>query len=90
MFIIIDDIMLKTDYELENEKNLFNPFEDIETLSHKDNLCIIRTWKLLDTMKFMQDAWWKLWELQADDEYVSWVPIERNILIYYKPKCKTT
>lgn len=82
--------MLKTDYELENEKNLFNPFEDIETLSHKDNLCIIRTWKLLDTMKFMQNAWWKLWELQADDVYVSWVPIERNILIYYKPKWATT
>jgi len=81
--------MLKTDYELENEKNLFNPFEDIETLSHKDNLCIIRTWKLLDTMKFMQNAWWKLWELQADDVYVSWVPIERNILIYYKPKWAT-
>lgn len=82
--------MLKTDYELENEKNLFNPFEDIETLSHKDNLCIIRTWKLLDTMKFMQNAWWRLWELQADDVYVSWVPIERNILIYYKPKWATT
>ena len=82
--------MLKTDYESENEENVFNPFEDIETLSHKDNLCIIRTWKLLDTMKFMQNAWWKLWELQADDVYVSWVPIERNILIYYKPKWATT
>lgn len=82
--------MLKTDYELEDEETLFNPFEDIETLSHKDNLCIIRTWKLLDTMKFMQDAWWRLWELQADDVYVSWVPIERNILIYYKPKWTTT
>ena len=56
MFIITDENMLKTDYELENEENLFNPFEDIETLSQKDNLCIIRTWKLLDTMKFMQDA----------------------------------
>lgn len=82
--------MLKTDYELEDEETLFNPFEDIETLSHKDNLCIIRTWKLLDTMKFMQNAWWRLWELQADDVYVSWVPIERNILIYYKPKWTTT
>lgn len=82
--------MLKTDYELEDEETLFNPFEDIETLSQKDNLCIIRTWKLLDTMKFMQDAWWRLWELQADDVYVSWVPIERNILIYYKPKWATT
>ena len=90
MFIITDENMLKTDYELEDEETPFNPFEDIETLSQKDNLCIIRTWKLLDTMKFMQNAWWRLWELQADDVYVSWVPIERNILIYYKPKWTTT
>lgn len=82
--------MLKTDYELENEENLFNPFEDIEILSHKDNLCIIRTRKLLDTLKFMQEWWWRLYELTPDDEWVSWVRIERNILIYYKPKCKNT
>ena len=47
---------------------------------------IIRTGKLMPTLWFMQDAGWKIWELTPDDEYISWVKFERNILTYYKPK----
>lgn len=90
MFITTDENMSKTDYELNLSNDGFNPFEDIEVLSRWDNWCMISTRKLLPTMKFMQDAWWRIREIVADDEYVSWVPIEKNILTYYKPKCKTT
>lgn len=90
MFITTDENMSKTDYELNLSNDGFNPFEDIEVLSRWDNWCMISTRKLLPTMEFMQDAWWRIREIVADDEYVSWVPIEKNILTYYKPKCKTT
>lgn len=67
--------------ETENMKN-FNPMEDIETCMTTDNVCIIRTSNLLPTLLFMQEVWWKLYELTPDDE--DWV--EYNILTYYKPK----
>jgi hypothetical protein len=55
MFIIIDDIMLKTDYELaENHSNTFDPIEDIEVLVKQEKWCMIRTEKLLPTLQFMQ------------------------------------
>lgn len=56
--------------------------EDIETYMMTEKLCIIRTSNLLPTLQFMQDGWWKLYDLQADDEW----EMEFNILTYYKPK----
>jgi hypothetical protein len=47
---------------------------------------MVRTRKLMPTLWFMQEAWWKIWELIPDEEYISWVKMEANILIYYKPK----
>lgn len=60
----------------------FNPIDDIETYLITERACIIRTADLLPTLQFMQECWWKLWELQADDEWNT----EYNILTYYKPK----
>ena len=62
----------------------FNPIDDIEILCQTEDTFIVRTWKLIDTLKFMQDAWWKLRQLIPDDEWES----EFNILAYYK--CKNT
>lgn len=84
--------MWKTDYELmvdeilENHFSDFDPLEDIESLAMQKNWCMIRTWKLMPTLWFMQRAGRKLWELIPDDEYISGVRLERNILTYYKPK----
>ena len=66
--------------ETENMRN-FN-FELNEFLEQTENTCIIRTSDLLNTMLFMQENWWKLWELTPDDQ--DWE--EYNILTYYKPK----
>lgn len=78
--------MLKTDYELDENlsKNVFDPIEDIELLSHQENWCVVRTEKLLPTLNFMQQTGWKIWELIPDDEFTEW-----EILIYYKPKWTT-
>ena len=70
-FIIIEDAM--TD---------FNPIEDIEMLTSLQNVCVVRTPKLIETLRFMQNCWWKIYELQPDDEW----EIEYNILTFYKPK----
>ena len=80
--------MLEIDYEQKesHSKSEFDPFEDIQFLARQENMCIVRTPKLLPTLQFMQRTWWKLWELLPDDEW--WK--EYNILTYYKPKCKTT
>jgi hypothetical protein len=40
----------------------------------------------MPTLWFMQDAGRRIWELMPDDEYISWVKFETNILTYYKPK----
>lgn len=56
----------------------FNEIDDIEVLSMQEKRCMVRTFKLLPTLLFMQSTWWRLWELQPDDE--------ADILIYYKPK----
>lgn len=64
----------------------FDAIEDIEPLAMQQSWCIIRTSKLMPTLWFMQDAGWKIWELTSDDEYISWVKWEHNILTYYKPK----
>ena len=99
MFIITDENMSKIDWVQEkdwsqnpsNERDYveFDPLEDIEVLAQQPTWCIVRTWRLFDTLKFMQNAWWKLWELQSDDETIAWVRMERNILTYYKPKWTT-
>jgi hypothetical protein len=73
MFIITDENMLKTDFE---------PLEDLEILTSLSNLMVVRTWKLLPALQFMQECGWKLWELTPDDE--DW--IEYNILTFYKKK----
>lgn len=65
--------MLKTDFE---------PLDDIEMIVSLSNLCVVRTAKLLPTLQFMQKLGWRLWELQADDEWDK----EYNLLTYYKPK----
>jgi hypothetical protein len=54
MFIITDENMLKTDYEQNYHSNGFDPIDDIEVLSQQNNLCMIRTEKLLPTLFFMQ------------------------------------
>ena len=38
----------------------------------------------MPTLWFMQDAGWKIWSMESDDEYISWVKFEKNILTYYK------
>lgn len=82
MFITIIEAM--TNF---NEKYPdFDPIEDIEPLAMQENWCQVRTWKLMPTLWFMQNAGWKIWELVPDDEYISWVRFEKNILTYYKPK----
>ena len=58
----------------------FDAIEDIEPLAMQQNWCIIRTSKLMPTLWFMQDAGRKIWELTSDDEYISWVKWEHNIL----------
>ena len=73
MFIIIDDAMWRTDFE---------PFDDMEMLTSHSNLCVVRTFKLLPTLMFMQEKGWRLRDLQPDDEE----GIEREILTFYKPK----
>jgi hypothetical protein len=40
----------------------------------------------MPTLWFMQDAWRKIWSMESDDEYISWIRLEKNILTYYKPK----
>lgn len=85
--------MLKTDYEqkiesiMENHFSDFNPIEDIQTLACEQNRCMVRTNKLTPTLLFMQKAGRKIWELTPDDEYISGIRLEWNILTYYKPKC---
>ena len=55
MFIIIDENMLEIDYEQTNHsKSEFDPFEDIQFLARQENMCIVRTPKLLPTLQFMQ------------------------------------
>lgn len=84
--------MLKTDYEqvvneiMANRFSDFDPIEDIEPLAMQETWCIVRTGKLRPTLWFMQRAWWKIWSMESDDEYISWVKFEKNILTYYKPK----
>lgn len=65
--------MLRTDFE---------PLEDIEMLTSLSNVCVVRTPKLIETLRFMQNCWWKIYELQPDDEWET----EYNILTFYKPK----
>ena len=71
MFITIDENMSKIDYEYEkNPSNVgFDPIDDIEVLSQQENRCMVRTEKLLPTLKFMQKVGWKIWELIPDDEF---------------------
>ena len=64
----------------------FDPIEDIEVLAQQEKRCMVRTWKLTPTLFFMQNAGRRIWELTPDDEYVSGVRFEKNILTYYKPK----
>lgn len=64
----------------------FNAIEDIEVLVSEPTWCMVRTRALMPTLWFMQEAWRKIWELMPDDEYISWIKFEANILIYYKPK----
>ena len=60
----------------------FDELQDIETLALQKNFCIVRTWKLMPTLWFMQDAGWRIWSLEPDDEW----EFEFNILTFYKPK----
>lgn len=62
----------------------FDEIEDIEVLAMQPTWCMIRTGKLMPTLWFMQQAWRHIWELTPDDEYISWVRFEKNILTYYK------
>lgn len=92
MFITTVDAMKNSNYEekvselFENKYEDFDAFEDIEPLAMQENWCQVRTLKLMPTLFFMQRAGWKLWELVPDDEYISGVRLECNILTFYKPK----
>ena len=85
--------MLKTEeYEqrvdeiMQNRFSDFDALEDIEILTQQPKRCMVRTGKLRPTLRFMQRAWWKLYELISDDEYDKYgIRYERNILTYYKP-----
>lgn len=57
-------------------------WDSIETLSQTSNTIVIRTSDLLPTLQFMQECWWRLYELLPDDQDGK----EYNILTYYKPK----
>ena len=82
MFITADEVMTNSNKKYED----FDPIEDIEVLAQQPNWCMVRTWKLTPTLFFMQNAGRHIWELTPDDEYVSGVRFERNILTYYKPQ----
>ena len=92
MFITDDEGMKNSNYEekvwqlLEEKYDDFDPIEDIEPLAMQQNWCMVRTRKLMPTMFFMQRAGRKIWELIPDDEYISGIKFETNILTYYKPQ----
>lgn len=84
--------MLKTDYEqkvdeiMRNRFSDFDPLEDIEILAQQEKRCMIRTQKLRPTLRFMQKAGRKIYELIPDDEYDKYgIKYEFEILTYYKP-----
>lgn len=83
-FIIIEDAM--TDFNWREKYDDFDALEDIEVLAEQQNWCMIRTRKLMPTLRFMQDAGRKIRELMPDDEYISGIKFETNILTYYKSK----
>lgn len=74
--------------ETENMKNFnerypdFDAFQDMDILAEKPSRCMIRTYKLLAVLLFMQEYWRRLFELLPDDEW----QFEYNILTFYKPK----
>ena len=78
------DYLQKTNSILQNRFSDFDPIEDIEVLADQEKRCMVRTEKLIPTLLFMQRAGWKIWELVPDDEYVSGIRLEYNILTYYK------
>ena len=60
----------------------FNPIEDIEVLAQTEKMCMVRTSNLIDTLKFMQQCGWRLYEMLPDDcDWIEW-----ELLTYYKPK----
>lgn len=75
-----------TNFNWRDKYTDFDEIEDIEPLAMQQNRCIVRTRKLMPTLRFMQEAWWKIWDLVPDDEYISGVKFECNILTYYKPQ----
>lgn len=75
-------------FNWEEKYDDFDAIEDIEPIAMQKDWCIIRTRKLTPTLWFMQDAGWKIWSLEPDDEYISGVKFEANVLTYYKPKQK--
>lgn len=60
----------------------FNPIEDIEVLAQTENMCMVSTFYLLETLNFMQKCGWRLYELLPDD--IDWM--EHNVLTLYKKK----
>ena len=75
-----------TDFNWREKYDDFDALEDIEVLAEQQNWCMIRTRKLMPTLRFMQDAGRKIRELIPDDEYISGIKFKTNILTYYKPK----
>lgn len=56
-----------------------------EILTQTRDTLIVRTADLLPTLIFMQECWWRLYELLPDDEW----EFEFNILTFYKQKWTT-
>lgn len=53
-------------------------------ISLTKDMCIIQTEELLQMLKAMQNAWWKLIEI-VDDEYIRyWLRCQRYLVYYGK------
>ena len=73
MFITIDESMRD-----------FSAMDDLDILCHTADTLIVRTWKLIESLSFLQDTWWRLDELIPDDEMWPGGVKEFNILVCLK------
>ena len=86
MFTITDENMKS--FNRRDKYSDFDAIEDIQVLAHQENWCMVRTFKLMPTLFFMQEAGRRIWSLEPDDEYDKYgIKHSFNIITYYK-KCQ--